>query len=256
MKLALGAALAVGAAAMGLPAAWAQAPIGDDKIELRGTELSDLGRRISEVACTGARLVSMTSPEGEIIVLLESASGGESSAVGATRACEYKFAEATKHGQWEKEINRVAAEGFRLVATLVTHKKPDDWSEWFVALMVRTAPEARYAYRILEGPHAGRIEKKLTRAAAEGFRLLPFAFHTHVREWTWALSNQHLIVVLERKEGRPGCGARLLDTRRESTMASELTEAEAAGYEAVHRREHVGHFIVFLEEKSCRAQDQ
>jgi hypothetical protein len=240
-----------------LPAEAQPSTPGESRL-LRSRVLPELGHQLTVEACAGSKVLSVAEEDGEFIVQIEPIAGGaEPGPAPATQPCEYKFAEATRHGQWEREINRVAAEGFRLVATLVTEKGGNDFSEWFVALLSRTAaPEERYDYRILEGPHAGRIEKKLTWAGAEGFRLLPFAFHKHTREWTWAMSNQHLLLVLERKAGRPGCGARVLDTRQESTMEKELAQAEAEGYEPVHKLEHVGHFVAFLEQKDCRGRSQ
>lgn len=232
--------------------ATAQSPAPEEKHEFRGKNLPELARRLTEAACAGKRLVSVTGEEGEIVVQLE-ALAAEQTRSAEARPCEYRFAEATKHGQWEKEINRVAAEGFRVVTTLVTWKSV--WTEWFVALLARTAtPEDKYDYRVFEGPHFGRIEKKLKPAAAEGFRLLAFGLHTHTREWTWALSNQHLLLVVERKAGQPGCGARVLDTRRESTMEKELAQAAAEGYVPIHRLLHVGHYAAILERRECRPE--
>jgi RNA-binding protein YhbY len=140
---------------------------------------------------------------------------------------EFRFVSTTKVSTMEKELNELAAEGFRLER--VSKSLMDDN---LAALVVReaTAGGTRYEYRLVATRRVGTMEKEILEAAAQGYELRGLT--PMFRPGLGMLIGDETTAVMERPvgESKPRFEYRLLSTRREKTMQKELDEAVAAGY--------------------------
>jgi len=143
------------------------------------------------------------------------------------RTREYRFLSTKKVSDLEKEMNRLAADGFRCYMTTVG----------VVALMARgikDRPSRRYEYQLLFARRTGTLAKELTEAGHKGF-----AFR----------GSSGLIVVMETdssEQARPERDYKLLAATRVKTTRKELDESLAAGYQPI-RLSSFGEFIIILE---------
>jgi len=140
---------------------------------------------------------------------------------------EYRFLSTKKVSDLEKEMNRLAADGFRCYMTTVG----------VVALMARgikDRPGRRYEYQLLFARRTGTLAKELTEAGNRGF-----VFR----------GSSGLIVVMEidsSEQARPERDYKLLAATQVKTTRKELDESLAAGYQPI-RLTSFGEFIIILD---------
>lgn len=149
---------------------------------------------------------------------------------------EYRLLATSLTSTMQKELNRSAAAGYRLQATMGGEIKGGE----IITVMRKVTGESQYHYRLLATSRTSTMQKELQEAADEGY---DYAGYT---------GRDEVIVILEKdtsKPSRKNYDYKLLATSRTSTMQKELDEAVAAGYEfvAVIRR---GEVITFLRKKA------
>ena len=155
----------------------------------------------------------------------------------ATR--DFRFVVTTKVSTMEKELNQLAAQGFRLERASKSSIGDD------VAALVTRDPAAasavRYEYKLLSTRKAGTMEKEIREAAGLGFELRGLT--SMFRPGIAILIGDETAAIMERPAGETATRYeyKLLSTRREKTMQKELDEAVAAGYtplEMVHGQDN------------------
>lgn len=116
----------------------------------------------------------------------------------------------------QKELDEAARQGFRV---LTGSPKGD---EMLLILERQTQPAESYAYRLLATQRTSTMEKELSDAGRDGFRVLP---------QTAIAKGDEVVVVLERTPGTAKrYEYRLLATQRTSTLEKEINEAGRAGF--------------------------
>jgi hypothetical protein len=129
---------------------------------------------------------------------------------------EYRYLGTTKVSTMEKEMNKLAEEGFQFYIG----------SAGSYALMSRpvTAKTRKFEYKFLSTFRTGTMQKELTEAAQQGYIYLPTS---------GGLGG--MVAVMERslseEAGKRRYEYKFLATSREETTQKELNEALAAGYQ-------------------------
>ena len=142
---------------------------------------------------------------------------------------EIRFVSTTKAGTMERELNQLAAEGFRLERVSKSSMGDD------VAVLVERLPNivnpTRYEYKLVSTLRTPTLEKELLQAADQGFELrgLISFFRPGLNA---LLQGDETAALMERRAGETSRqhDYRMLSTRREGTMRKELDEALAAGF--------------------------
>jgi len=115
---------------------------------------------------------------------------------------------------------------------------------------VATPPDT-YTYQLLATTKTGTMQKELTEAAEQGFRLLP---RTMIAKKQAFFNNVEVVALLERPPNPDKhYEYKLLATNLTSTLQKEITEALAAGFVLagmVSRGEH----MVIMEKESNRLE--
>jgi len=151
-------------------------------------------------------------------------------------------------GTMQKELDEVAAQGFR-----VRMGSPTSGKEMVLLLERVAKPPDTYSYRLLATTRTGTMQKELDEAAREGFRLLPQTMLA--KAGTTALgvlgggARVEVVVVLERPP-KPDklYQYKLLATSRTGTLQKELTESEAAGFVLVGLVSRDEHMVILEKE--------
>lgn len=146
----------------------------------------------------------------------------------------------------EKELNEVAAEGFRILSASAPVALGDSLigGEVSVTLEKRAEPPATFEYSVRSTTRISTMEKELNKAAADGFRLLPGT----VLLKRGTLGMIELMIIMEKSpEPEPFFEYQMLSTSRESTLEREMLEAMTRGYEIAGSANRNGEHIVFLE---------
>ncbi len=150
----------------------------------------------------------------------------------------YLLLATEKTSTMQKELNKAAKEGYRLLAGSPTSKTE------IAMLLEKSAPPKTFEYKLLATNKASTLEKELNKAADKGFHLLRrtvvgkrgtggskfgFSFGGFRAP---ATAPDEILAVLEKG---PDSGRRyqylVLDTMRTSTMQKEISEAVQEGYE-------------------------
>jgi hypothetical protein len=153
---------------------------------------------------------------------------------------EFRFLSTNKVSTMEKELNELAAQGFRLervskslvgddMATLVSR----DPSSAPATATPPNPADPRFEYKVLATRRAGTMDKEIAEAAAQGYEIRGMT--SMFRPGIAIFIGDETAVVLERPAGETArrFDYKLLSTRREKTMQKELDEAIAAGFEPV-----------------------
>jgi hypothetical protein len=139
---------------------------------------------------------------------------------------EYRLISTMKAGTMEKEMNQLAAKGYRCYLTVVGQ----------VALMARGTndpPVQRYEYRLLAA-RSGTLDKEVAESGHKGY-----AFQ--------GASGLIAIMELDRSaQTKPERDYKLLGATRVGTTRKELDGALAEGYEPI-RLASIGEFIIVLD---------
>jgi hypothetical protein len=149
---------------------------------------------------------------------------------------QYKLLATTRTSTMQKEINEMAARGYRILVGA-----PTSGSEMVLFLSKDGTVAQPYRYTLLATTRTSTMEKELNEAAAEGFRLIP---STMIAK-KGLLGGVEIVMVMERAP-RPVSRYqyKLLATSRTSTMQKEVTEATAAGFKVVGMLSRDEHMVV------------
>jgi hypothetical protein len=126
---------------------------------------------------------------------------------------EYRFMETTRVSTMEKEMNKLAKEGFQFHLT----------SNGLITIMSRPLIEKvqKYEYKLLATRRSGTMQKELTDMGVQGYQFLGISS-----------GSGELVLVMERGADVSGrqYEYKLLATSLESATQKELSEALAGGY--------------------------
>ena len=134
----------------------------------------------------------------------------------------------------QKELDEAAAQGFRILVG-----SPTSGTE-MALLLERVADQAdAYTYRLLATTRTGTMQKELTEAALDGFRLLP---RTMVAK-KQMLGGVEIVVILERPQKADKLYRyKLLATNLTSTLQKEVIQSPGrrlcSGWDGQSRRAH------------------
>ena len=139
----------------------------------------------------------------------------------AQKAPEYQLLATSRTSTMEKEINQIAAQGYRLAGTM-----GGDTHEGEIIVTMRKLPEGddndRFQYKLLATSRTGTMQRELQEAADAGY------------EYVGVMARDEVMVVLERDKTEASklhSQYRLLATSRTGTMEKEMTQAAADGFE-------------------------
>lgn len=135
----------------------------DDRYLLLATErTSTMQQEINEAAARGFRVIA-ASPKAssEIVVLLEQTKD----------KYEYHLVATTKTGTLQREITDAAEAGYRIVPRAVTGKG----DEVIVLMEKGTEGPAGIQYQVLATERTGTLQKEISQAAANGYKLTALA---------------------------------------------------------------------------------
>lgn len=190
---------------------------------------------------SGAALAQTETPEPSPTT----AQDAPAAATPSAPSREFRFVSTTKVATMEKELNELAAQGFRLervakslvaddMAALVSREAaPPPASAETTTTTVTTASGPRYEYKVLATRRTGTMDKEITEAAGQGYEIrgLTSMFRPGIAMFV----GDETAVVMERPAGETArrFDYKLLSTRREKTMQKELEGAIASGFEPV-----------------------
>lgn len=143
---------------------------------------------------------------------------------------EYHVLATNKTSTAEKEMNEVAAAGFRFGG--VMGGETSFGGSEVVTVMYR-APEdekGRYAYKLLATNKTSTMQKEMQEAGDAGYEYKGQTVYKSL------FGGKEVVVILERDRNvtrRPSYEYKLLATKKTSTLQKELKEAGDAGYEFV-----------------------
>ena len=157
----------------------------------------------------------------------------------------YLLLATTKTSTMQKELDEAAAQGFRILVG-----SPTSGTEIALLLERVAQPADAYTYRLLATTRTGTMQKELTEAALDGFRLLP---RTMVAK-KQMFGEVEIVVILERPQKTDKrYRYKLLATTLTSTLQKEVTEAEADGFVLVGMVSRDEHMVIM--EKETQVKD-
>ena len=140
---------------------------------------------------------------------------------------EYRFMETTRVSTMEKEMNKLAKDGFQFHLT----------SNGLITIMSRPLKEKtqKYEYKLLATRRANTMQNELTEMGVQGYQFLGIS------------SSGELVLVMERGVDISGrqYEYKLLSANLESTTQKELSEALASGYKFLEIND-VGERVIVL----------
>lgn len=147
---------------------------------------------------------------------------------------EYRFVATTKVATMEKELNALAAQGFRLERVSKSSIGDD-----LAALVMRDPAAATeqnrtlYEYKLLATRKTGTMEKEIVEAADQGYELRGLT--AMLRIGIGMFIGDETVAVMERPVGQTArrFEYKMLSTKREKTMQKELDATVAAGFTPV-----------------------
>lgn len=155
----------------------------------------------------------------------------------------YLLLAAKRTGTMEKELNEVAAQGFRVLVG-----SPTSGVEMAVFMERVAMPPNTYHYKLLATTRTGTMQKELNEAAREGYRLLPRTMIAKTEPGPFG--GVEVVVLLEKApNSTKRYDYKLLATSLTGTLQREVSEAIQAGYiiaGMVSRGEH----MVIMEKES------
>ena len=144
-------------------------------------------------------------------------------------AVDHRVLATSKTSTMEKELNEAAEAGFRFQA--VMGGESAFGGKEVVVIMSRTERKAasRFAYRLLATSKTSTMQKELQDAADAGY------MYKGQTIFQSAFGGDEVVVILERDKdsGTRPSEYKLLATSKTSTLAKEVQQAGAVGYEVV-----------------------
>lgn len=149
---------------------------------------------------------------------------------------KYKLLATIKTSTMQKEIDEVAAQGYRILVG-----SPTSDAEMAVFLSREGTVDAPYQYKLLATTRTGTMQKELNEAADGGYRLIPSTMIAKKQ----LFGGVEIVMIMERSpKSRMQYEYKLLATTRTSTLQKEVTEAQAAGFAIVGMVSRGEHMVV------------
>ena len=156
----------------------------------------------------------------------------------------YLLLATTKTSTAQKELNEAAAQGFRIVVG-----SPTSGTEMALLLERTARPENNYTYRLLATTRTSTMQKELTEAALDGFRLLPRTMIAKKQMF----GSTEIVVILERPQKlEKRYKYKLLATTLTSTLQKELTQTKADGFVLVGMVSRDEHMVIMEQETEVK----
>jgi hypothetical protein len=128
-------------------------------------------------------------------------------AEGQEAADKYVLLAAERTATMQREIDEVAARGFRVFGA-----SPNDGSE--VVVLLEKSSDT-YQYRLLAATRIGTLQREVSEAAGDGFHVVPRAV---------TRKGDELLVLMEKGPDSPARSQyRVLATERTATLQKEIT---------------------------------
>ena len=139
----------------------------------------------------------------------------------AQKSPEYQLLATSRTSTMEKEINQMAAQGYRLAGTM-----GGDTHEGEIITTMRKLPDGddkdRFQYKLLATERTGTMQREMQAAADAGY------------EYAGQMARGEVMLIMERDKtasSKSHSQYRLLATSRTGTMEKELNQAAADGFE-------------------------
>ena len=156
---------------------------------------------------------------------------------------QYKLLATRRTSTMQKEIDEVAAKGYRILVG-----SPTSSTEMAVFMSRDGTIEQPYRYKLLATARTGTMQKELNEASADGFRLIP---STMIAKSGFV--TVEIVMILERPPVvTKQYEYKLLATTLTSTLQKEVTEAQEAGFRIVGMVSRGEHMVVMERETNAR----
>lgn len=153
---------------------------------------------------------------------------------------KYKLLATTRTSTMQKEINEVAAQGYRILVGA-----PTSGSEMAVFLFREGTVEEPYKYKLLATNRTGTMQKELSEVADAGYRLIPSTMIAKPQ----LFGGVEIVMIMERPpKVTKQYEYKLLATSRTSTLQKEVTEAKEAGFVIIGMVSRGEHMVVMERE--------
>lgn len=161
---------------------------------------------------------------------------------------KYKMLATTRTGTMQKELDQVAAQGYRILVG-----SPTSGTEMALFLSMEGSSDRQYKYKLLATSLTSTMQKELTEMAKDGYRLIPSTMIAKQR----MLGGPEIVMILEKT---PGAARefeyKLLATSLTHTLQKEVTEAQSAGFQIVGMVSRGEHMVVMERETSAAPAKQ
>ena len=156
---------------------------------------------------------------------------------------QYKLLATRRTSTMQKEIDEVAARGYRILVG-----SPTSSTEMAVFMSREGTVEQPFRYKLLATARTGTMQKELNDAAADGFRLIPSTMIAKA-----GFVTVEIVMILERPPVvTKQYEYKLLATTLTSTLQKEVTEAQEAGFRIVGMVSRGEHMVVMDRETNAR----
>ena len=156
---------------------------------------------------------------------------------------QYKLLATRRTGTMQKEVDEVAAQGYRILVG-----SPTSSTEMAVFLSREGTQENPFKYKLLATTRTGTMQKELNDISAEGYRLIPSTMIAKA-----GVLSVEIVMILERPPVvTKQYEYKLLATTLTSTLQKEVTEAQEAGYRIVGMVSRGEHMVVMEREIDVR----
>lgn len=183
-------------------------------------QTSNFQKDMNEWGGRGFRLAAL-SGTGRNYGLMERTGGSPTSGPSDL----YVLLATSRMGTMEKELSETVARGYRVVAATGAHK------EMLVALEKLASSDPKPEYRLLSTSRSGTLEREITAASHEGYRLLPMTLCALEKSASFlGTYDYEVAAILEKSPSSPPPQYKMLATKRVNTLKKELAEAAASGW--------------------------
>ena len=156
---------------------------------------------------------------------------------------QYKLLATRRTSTMQKEIDEVAAKGYRILVG-----SPTSSSEMAVFMSREGTIEQPFKYKLLATTRTGTMQKELNDVAADGYRLIPSTMIAKA-----GIISVEIVMILERPPVvTKQYEYKLLATTLTSTLQKEVTEAQEAGFRIVGMVSRGEHMVVMERETNAK----
>jgi hypothetical protein len=161
---------------------------------------------------------------------------------------QYKMLATMRTGTMQKELDQVAAQGYRILVG-----SPTAGAEMALFLSREATAEKPYQYKLLATTLTSTMQKELSQMAKEGYRLIPSTMISKQR----LLGGPEIVMIMERVPWpTKQYEYKLLATSLTHTLQKEVTETQAAGFRIVGMVSRGEHMVVMERETDTAAAKQ